>query len=387
MGNILIATDIVPTKTNMELFEKGDVETLLGKKLAQIFCSADYSVINLEAPFYENEHPIDKCGPNIAVPVSAIAAFKEMRLKFCGLANNHVMDMGKEGLQTTLKLLRTAGISCTGAGFSAEEAREAFYFEGSGKKIGIYCCAEHEFSIWNKNTGAGANPIDLLESMEHIKEMKQQCDYAVVLYHGGKEHYPYPSPQQQKLCRKMAEYGADLVLCQHSHCIGCAEEYGGSTIVYGQGNLLFDIDREMPEGWNTGLVVQLEVGEKVEISYLPVKRIGIRAVLAEEEEGAAILRGFAKRSEEIRNTDFIETQYRSFAEKQIAFYLLNARAETKLFRVLNRLTKGKLVKRRFRKKQLLRLKDYILCEAHRELFLEGIEAQLDRTGGNGKDGK
>lgn len=64
-----------------------------------------------------------------------------------------------------------------------------------------------------------------------------------MLYHGGKEYYRYSSPNLQKTCRKMTEKGADLVLCQHSHCIGSYEEYNDSTILYGQGNFIFNMKK------------------------------------------------------------------------------------------------------------------------------------------------
>ena len=60
------------------------------------------------------------------------------------------------------------------------------------------------------------------------------------IINGGKEHYRYPSPDLQKICRKFIDKGADLVVCQHSHCIGCEEKYNHGTIVYGQWNFLFD---------------------------------------------------------------------------------------------------------------------------------------------------
>ena len=43
-------------------------------------------------------------------------------------------------------------------------------------------------------------------------ELKKQCDYVIVLYHGGKEHYRYPSPYLQKVCRKIVDKGADIVV-------------------------------------------------------------------------------------------------------------------------------------------------------------------------------
>lgn len=41
---------------------------------------------------------------------------------------------------------------------------------------------------------AGANPFDVLESFDDVQALKEHCDYVIVLYHGGKEFYRYPSP-------------------------------------------------------------------------------------------------------------------------------------------------------------------------------------------------
>ena len=103
------------------------------------------------------------------------------------------------------------------------EIKKYHIIEKDGLKVGIYVCAEHEFSIATEKL-PGANPFDPLWSLDHIQKLKQQCDYVVVLYHGGKEEYRYPSPELQKVCRRISEKGADLVLCQHSNCVGCQEE-------------------------------------------------------------------------------------------------------------------------------------------------------------------
>lgn len=76
----------------------------------------------------------------------------------------------------------------------------------------MYACTEHEFSIVT-NYAPGANTYDPLETPDYIRSLKDKCDYLIVLYHAGKEHYRYPSPYLQKVCRKMVEKGADLVIC------------------------------------------------------------------------------------------------------------------------------------------------------------------------------
>ena len=46
--NIIIGADLVPTESNIELFEKGDIDTLIGRELKDIIHNADYRIFNLE---------------------------------------------------------------------------------------------------------------------------------------------------------------------------------------------------------------------------------------------------------------------------------------------------------------------------------------------------
>ena len=59
----------------------------------------------------------------------------------------------------------------------------------------------------------------------------------------------------------MVEKGVDLVICQHSHCIGCLEEYEESTIVYGQGNFIFDYSDS--EFWESSLLIRISIENKI----------------------------------------------------------------------------------------------------------------------------
>lgn len=221
--NILIGADCVPTKSNKEFFESGDAKTLLGEELNSILQNADYRIFNLEIPLTDREYPIPKCGPNLIAPTKCVAGYKAMNVDLMTLANNHILDQDQKGLESTCKTLDAVGIAYTGVEQTPEEATEPYIFECDGKRIGVYACAEHEFSIVTEYS-AGANPVDLQETPDHIVALKAECDYVIVLYHGGKEQYRYPSPNLQKVCRKLVEKGADLVVCQHSHCIGCEEK-------------------------------------------------------------------------------------------------------------------------------------------------------------------
>src|SRR5690606_19647437 len=124
---------------------------------------------------------------------------------------------GGAGVVDTIAACRAAGIDIVGAGPDAESAARPAIIEYEGWKIGVLAAAEREFNAAGPDT-PGAHIFDPLETLERVRALKSACDYVIFLYHGGIEYYPYPSPMLQRLCRAVVRHGADLVLCQHSHC-------------------------------------------------------------------------------------------------------------------------------------------------------------------------
>ena len=379
--SILIGADIVPTKSNFQLFEIACVENLVDVSLKNILDAADYRIFNLEVPFSDEEFPIDKCGPNLIAPIKTTKGVRAIGADLLTLANNHIMDQGKEGLESTIKALEDNNISYVGAGKTVEDAKKPFVFNYNSKKIGVYACAENEFTIVTDKF-PGANPFDPLKSLSHIEQVKKECDYVIVLYHGGKEHYRYPSPNLQKVCRSIVDSGADIVVCQHSHCIGCEEKYNNGTIVYGQGNFLFDYS--VSEFWQTGILIQIK--DDFEISYIPIEKNGNAVKLASDINGEKILNEFKIRSQEIQCPDVIVGKYEEFANSMIVNYLLAFLGVNKrsiFWRLLNRVTGYRwekiYLKFKYDKNRLLMLQNFIECEAHRELVIEGLKRKHNKN--------
>ncbi|RAV13805.1 CapA family protein [Paenibacillus contaminans] len=373
-NSLLIAGDLVPTQSNTDLFNNADIVRLLGGELFSLWNSTNMRIFNLEAPLVDKETPIPKCGPNLSAPTSTIKGIKALDPTLLTLANNHILDQGKGGLNSTTGILNNYGIQYVGVGNNLSEASTSYTLEQDGVKIGIYACAEHEFTIATEDT-PGANPFDPLESLDHIQNLKTTCDYVIVLYHGGNEHYRYPSPYLQKICRKMVRKGADLVVCQHSHCIGAYEKYEKSVIVYGQGNFIFD--RSESELWKTSLLIKVIFDNELRIEYIPIVKNGNVVNLADEKESENILKDFHKRSLEILQDGFINRRYSEYASNNHLMYLGQFVGFGKwLSRIDRYLLKGKLAKSRYNKKQLLAMQNFIECEAHRELLLKGLKEKL-----------
>ena len=376
--NILIGADLVPTTSNEELFIKGDAEELVGKDLLGILRNADYRIFNLEVPITEHRNPIPKSGPSLITKTATIKGIKSLGVDLLTLSNNHIMDQGVEGLFSTIRTLKSVGISYVGAGKDIEEAKQAFIIKKDGITIGIYACCEHEFSIADDKT-PGANPFDPYDSIDGILELKTKCGYIIVLYHGGKEEYRYPSPELQKRCRKMVDKGANLVICQHSHCIGCEEDYNYGKIVYGQGNFIFD--NKQNEYWDNSMLImcKIENKENIQLSYIPtVKKYGtIR--LAKNEDAETIKNSFTRRSEEIQIPGFIDHKYTEFASLKANDYLSSGFGifRTSLFgRVLNQLSRSKIWGLFYKKSNYLSILNNLECEAHYELFKYAVRNRI-----------
>ena len=359
---ILIGADIVPTKSNYVEFIEGNVEALVGKTMCDLLHEMDFTIFNLEVPLTDVISPLQKCGPNLQALSKTINGIKKLNPYFFTLANNHILDQSVQGLKATMEILNRENIKYAGAGNDLKEASKPFVFEKNGIKIGIYCCAEREFSIATENK-AGANPFDPLFSLDHIRLLKKDVNYVIVLYHGGKEHYRFPSPNLQKTCRRIVDSGADLVVCQHSHCIGCYEDWETGKIIYGQGNFLFD-DSDS-EFWKTSLLIEIIFKSKNDFSieYIPIVKVGNGIRLAENEKKVEIINGFEDRSKRIIESAFIETEYSKFAQQYINTYLRTGMPHnTSLFnRVFNKLTKGTWFERRITKEQNLALCKYLEC--------------------------
>ena len=372
---LYIGADFVPTDINKRLFEEGHGEALVGKELYEILKQSDLNVFNLEVPLTDVETPIVKFGNNLIAPSKTVYGYKALEPIFLTLANNHSLDQGVEGLTTTLNLLKQHEIAHAGAGANLKEAKKPFIFEKDGVRIGFYLCTENEFTMATCHS-MGANPFDVLDSFDEVAALKEQCDYVIVLYHGGKEFYRYPSPMLQRYCRKFIDKGANLVICQHNHCVGSREDYNGGSIIYGQGNFIFNSEFYVNhrDFVKDSLLIRVEATkDSFVICELPIRMSDNGTRLATDAEAAETLAGYKKRSEEIKDPHFVISNYKAFADTHVKRYLREFLGRSFIIRAINALFGRKLMQLILGPTSYLAIQNYLECEAHHELFLRGIK--------------
>ena len=371
---ILIGGDFSPTKTNFDLFERGEAETLYGHELLDYLASFDYRVFDFEAVFEGAGTPIKKHGPLITCPPNCLNGIDAIHPDLFVLANNHVANLGREGIAHTKALLAEHGISNLGAGANIEEARKPFYLTKGNLTIGFYACAEHEFNAAGEHT-AGVNPYDPLVTFDEVREAKRHCDQLIVFYHGGMIEYRYPLPGERRALRKLVDCGADLVVGQHTHTIGCAETYRDKTIVYGQGDFFFARPTKNEHRFS-GLLIEVEVDkEHLSVGYNVRIKPQDTIRLATDEERAEVLGAFEARGREIQDEKRFRELYEARLVERRRFYLdrLFGRYGRSLpFAGLDKLS-GRvysrlLYKLRFTKLDWLILDNWLSCETHREIL-------------------
>lgn len=367
---ICICGDCAPIERATALFAAGDVESIFGG-LLQRMRQADVCVANLEAPLYEVPSPACKEGRVIGAPASCIEGLRGVPFSALGIANNHVMDHGEAGLNTTLRVCKETGVPTFGAGKNLEEAAKPWVTRIKGRSIAFIGLAEDEFCLATKES-PGAFPFDAMHfARYHLEQTVERYDHTIAFVHAGREMYPYPSPEQREMTRFLIDFGVSAVIHQHSHTPGCYEFYKGRPAIYGQGNFVFDSKRKRKNGilWHRGLLVELTIAQTgISIDLVPLEqfssREGLEPLVGEEKD--AFLSDIEERSAALETQGFVERRWTEFCEAHRDHYLSVLNGDARLMETINKSTG--LLRLKYRGKSKLRAFNYIRRQTHREVL-------------------
>ncbi len=165
----------------------------------------------------------------------------------------------------------------------------------------------------------------------------------------------------------MIESGADVVICQHSHCIGAYENYENGHIVYGQGNLLFDYPTNN-QMWKEELLVELIFeDDKFNIRFIPIIKKDFSINLAKGDDLDNIIIPFQERSAKLADKDFIKNEWIAFCETKKYLYIYTSLNFGYVLRKLDRALGYILSNSILRSKKFLKLYNFLFCEAHADV--------------------
>jgi poly-gamma-glutamate synthesis protein (capsule biosynthesis protein) len=133
-------------------------------------------------------------------------------------ANNHSLDMGEDGLLTTLDLWDTIeGVTVLGARRSGDSYK---IITKNNISLGFlsytYGLNGNALSAKNRNIVSIINRETMAKEIEVLRPL---CDFLIVSMHWGDEYKMIPGKEQIELAQLLASLNVDLVIGHHPHVL------------------------------------------------------------------------------------------------------------------------------------------------------------------------
>jgi len=199
---------------------------------------------------------------------------------FCAnLGNNHILDFGKEGLDSTLAALEELKIKWFGITSPMDDEYKPLIIELNDLKlafISVVCPSTSPVTGIN-NSGRLAL-LDEERIMVKISKVKNSVHRIIIFIHWGIEESSFPAEKEIMQARRLIDAGVHVVIGSHAHAPQPIEKYKGGIIAYNLGNFIMPPLLQLPSyygedglpkssytkrlmGWNRaswGLIIDLK---------------------------------------------------------------------------------------------------------------------------------
>lgn len=368
---ILITGDYCPIGRTVKYLTSKQYNNLFNgfEKIVQ---SVDYAVVNFECPITNSEKKIDKTGPCIKTEEhNSLEALKYAGFNLLTLANNHIQDYSGQGVLDTIHYAKEHGFDFVGAGKNIDDASVPFVKNIDGIKTAFVNIAENEFCAATSKI-SGAYTFDFVENTRLLQRIKNNVDKIILIYHGGREHYQLPTPEQRKRFRYFIEIGADAIVAHHTHCVSGYEFYNDKPIIYSLGNFIFDYKKKYQKGiWTEGMSVILsltDVNSNFNIELIPHyqgREQNSSLALLDDSEKKKFLDKIKKLSNIITDNELFFEEWEKYIKSQEKFYLSSLYIRNFFVRAL--FMKGLLPVSLLKGKHNKLILNLMRCEAHGEI--------------------
>jgi len=262
----------------------------------------DARVVNLETALTSHAVPWAGKGIHYRAHPGNVDVLTSFGVDVAGLANNHVLDWGRPGLDETLVTLHGAGVAVAGAGCDARQAADPAAIETPAGRLLVFAACFADAGVpedWGADgdvSGVWLLPDPSPRGAEalagHVLAHRRPGDLVIVSLHWGPNWgYGVPAWQREFAQRLLGAEAADLVLGHSSHHPKGIEVFDGRAILYGAGDLINDYEgiegheRYRPD-LTLGYLASLAAdGRLVSLLMLPLRRRRLRLERATPEEG------------------------------------------------------------------------------------------------------
>ena len=226
-------------KDGIEIINKDTIEKLK---------ESDILFGNLESPLIDSDELVNM--GSFAGSIKFVVILKELGFDIVSIANNHILEKGLIGFNSTKNALQNAHIKHVGV-FN-ENKSNVEIIECKGIKFG-FAAFNAIKDIPNPNIHSDLSLDNVKATIDDMNLL--QLDYKLLSFHWGNEYIHIPSLEQINLAHSVIDYGADIIIGHHPHVIQPIEKYKNGIIVYSLGNFIFD--SLFSKEFKTGMKVDL----------------------------------------------------------------------------------------------------------------------------------
>jgi len=214
---------------------------------------ADARIVNLETSVTRSEDYEAK-GINYRMSPENAPCLVAAHVDCCVLANNHVLDWGRAGLEETLATLGANKLKSVGAGRNLEEAAAPAILDVAGKgRILVFGFGSATSGIprdWRAtdrqsgvNLLADLSDRTVADIAERVRRVKRPGDVVVASIHWGGNWGYEISREESRFAHGLIDQAAvDIVHGHSSHHAKAIEVYRSKPILYGCGDFLNDYE-------------------------------------------------------------------------------------------------------------------------------------------------
>jgi len=136
----------------------------------------------------------------------AIAVLDDLDFDYLSLGNNHSLDQGAEGIETTFKLLSTLDIGCFGAGKSESEASKPIVIKNKLSRGGFEYREKYKttYHFYAEEKKTGVNKWTIENAKNQIRGIKDLDSTAIIIAfpHWG-ANYKWKHEDQELLAEQL----------------------------------------------------------------------------------------------------------------------------------------------------------------------------------------
>lgn len=164
------------------------------------------------------------------------------RFNAFGLANNHCMDYGREGVEDLIRVFEDQEISYFGVG---KNDFNILKLSIQGITFALLGCVKR--GRWSKSPQRpfGPDTYDPEGIIRMINSLKDNVDHVIVFPHFGTELVDIPDPIDVEHSRRFIDNGAIAVVGHHPHIIQGIEKYKNGVIAFSLGSFIYIPDKEL----------------------------------------------------------------------------------------------------------------------------------------------